>query len=214
MKHYEEVKKNIGSLDLCVVSKRRTIEQMMPFYEAGERLFAESRAQELLAKVHEMPSDVQWQFIGHLQRNKVRSVLPYVSCIQSLDSAELARVIEKEAARIDKTIDCLLEIHLALQDENKTGMSSEEAQQVMKECAALPHINVCGMMVMGPHTDDEDEIRRIFMQAHEIFLSLQNQYGTEQFHTLSMGMSDDYRIAVSCGSTMVRIGTYLFEEGE
>ena len=212
MTHYEIVKQNIGKTELCVVTKHRTIEQAMYFYDRGERIFAENRAQELAEKAEQMPRDIQWQYIGHLQRNKVRAVLPYVSCIQSLDSLRLAETIEQECVRAGRTVDALLEVHLALQDTNKTGMTIEEAYELLHHAEQFPHIQMKGLMVMGPHTDDEERIRAVFMKANELFKDMQRQYPA--FRTLSMGMSSDYQIAVACGSTMVRIGTYLFTEEE
>ncbi len=212
MTHYEIVKQNIGNTELCIVSKRRTIGQAMYFYNLGERIFAENRAQELIEKAVQMPPDIRWQFIGHLQRNKVRAVLPYIACVQSLDSLQLAETIERECVRTEKTIDALLEVHLALQDTNKTGMTVDEAYELLRNAERFPHIRMKGLMVMGPHTDDEDAVRAVFMKANELFKDMQKQYPA--FQTLSMGMSSDYKIAVECGSTMVRIGTYLFTEEE
>lgn len=212
MTHYEIVKQNIGNAELCIVSKHRTVGQAMAFYDLGERIFAENRAQELIEKALQMPADIRWQYIGHLQRNKVRAVLPYISCVQSLDSLQLAETIERECIRIGKTVDALLEVHLALQDTNKTGMTADEAYELLQNAERFPHIQMKGLMVMGPHTDDEDAVRAVFLKANELFKDMQKQY--PPFQTLSMGMSSDYKIAVECGSTMVRIGTYLFTEEE
>lgn len=212
MTHYEIIKKNIGKAELCVVSKNRTIGQAMEFYDLGERIFAENRAAELIEKAVQMPSDIRWQYIGHLQTNKVRAVLPYISCVQSLDSARLAEALEGECVRIEKTVDALLEVHLAVQDTNKTGMTAEEAYELLRHAELFPHIRIKGLMVMGPHTDDEEAVRAVFLKANELFKDMQKQYPA--FRTLSMGMSSDYQIAVDCGSTMVRIGTYLFTEEE
>lgn len=184
----------------------------MEFYNAGERVFGENRAQDLVSRAAALPKDIEWQFIGHLQRNKVKEILPIVSRIQSLDNLALANVIEKEAAKAGLTVSVLAEFHLAEEDTNKTGLSADEAFSFVKEVMKLEHIRLEGMMVMGPHTDDEERIREVFTEAHDLFVSLRKEFGEEAFHVLSMGMSDDYRIAVECGSTMVRIGTYLFEE--
>ncbi len=211
--HYENIKKQLGnSCCLCAVTKRRTVEEVMPLYEAGERDFAENRADELKHKYEAMPKDIRWHFIGHLQKNKVRTVLPMVSLIQSLDSPELARIIEKEAARIGRTVDVLVELHLAVEDTAKTGLTTEEADALIGQCMELPHVRVCGIMVMGPHTDDTERIREVFEEARTFYLKMQEKYGKETIHILSMGMSSDYAIALECGSDMVRIGTYLFEE--
>jgi len=180
----------------------------MAYYALGQRCFGENHAQEILAK-KDLPADIEWHFIGHLQRNKVRSIAPYVSMVESLDNLPLAKVIEKECARIDKVMPCLAEFHLAVQDENKTGLAEEDAFAFIDEIMKLPHIHLEGIMTMGPHTEDEEEIRRIFLQGKELFDRIREKYG-EQIRILSMGMSDDYRIAVECGSTQVRIGSYLF----
>ena len=182
----------------------------MSYYHEGERIFAENRAQDLCARASRMPDDIRWQFIGHLQRNKVRSVLPYVSCIQSLDSLRLAQTIEEEAARIRKTVDVLAEFHLASEDSRKTGLDAAEASAFFAEVSQLAHLHLKGIMVMGPHTDDRDRIRTVFLQGKELFDSLREEYGGD-IGVLSMGMSADWDIALSCGSTMVRVGTYLFE---
>ncbi|MBR2594766.1 MAG: YggS family pyridoxal phosphate-dependent enzyme [Solobacterium sp.] len=216
MKHYETVKKIIaGKAELCVVTKRHSVEEIMPFYEAGERIFGENHVQDLTAKAQIMPADIQWQMIGHLQTNKVRQLAPYAARIQSLDSLKLAKEINKECAKINKVMPCFAEFHLALEDENKTGLAAADAVDFIKACQEFPNVKIEGIMAMGPHTEDEEEIRRIFEQGHELFLSLQKEFGADQIKYLSMGMSDDYPIAVDCGSNMVRIGTYLFtEDGE
>ncbi len=209
--HYEQVKASLHGAVLCVVTKRRTDEEVMSYYEEGERIFAENRAQDLIRRASALPDDISWQFIGHLQKNKVRSILPVVSCIQSLDSIALAEIIEKEAARINKTVDVLAEFHLASEDENKTGLNPDDAFAFFDEVMKLEHLNLCGIMAMGPHTDDEQRVRDVFLQGKKLFDALQERYGKDRITTLSMGMSSDYKTALSCGSTMVRIGTYLFE---
>jgi pyridoxal phosphate enzyme (YggS family) len=211
--HYENVKNTIGDhVQLCVVTKKRSLDEIMSYYEAGERVFGENHAQELKARAAALPSDIRWQFIGHLQRNKVKDIIRLVECIQSLDNLPLAQVIEKEAAKAERIVDVLCEFHLADEDTAKTGLSKDEAVPFIKEVLKLEHIRVRGIMVMGPHTDDEERIREVFNEAHELFMNLQKEFGNEIMHTLSMGMSSDYAIAVQCGSTLVRIGTYLFEE--
>lgn len=208
MTHYEKVKETIvGKAQLCVVSKYRSHEQIMHYYDLGERIFAENHAQELLEKT-DLPKDIQWQFIGHLQKNKVRQVLPYLSCVQSLDSEELAHVLDKECIRLNRTIDAYAEFHLADEDTNKTGLSADDADAFFDACQQYRHIHLCGIMVMGPHTDDETRIRAVFNEAHDLYMHLKKKYGIQ---VLSMGMSADYPLAVECGSNMVRIGTYLFE---
>lgn len=208
---YKHVKKICRSLPLCIVSKKRSEQQILEYYNQGERIFGENHAQELLPKAEHLPKDIQWQFIGHLQRNKVRAILPYTACIQSVDNLPLAKVIDKEAARINKVQTILIELHLAQEDLNKTGLTKEEIDTFLPTVLTLPHIHVDGIMVMGPHTDDTKRIKEIFLEARDIFLTLKKKYPAHM-HILSMGMSNDYPIAVECGSTMLRIGTYLFEK--
>ncbi len=214
-KHYKQIKEYAKNIDLCVVSKKRSIQEIQSYYDIGERIFGENRADEFLIKTKQLPTDISWQFIGHLQRNKVKEILPYVSCIQSLDNIPLARVIEKEAAKISKKINVLVELHMAMEDANKSGLNPDEVDDfintIMQEC---PHIQIQGIMAMGPHTDSTERIHEVFQQVNQIYQRLQNKFGKQMFHTLSMGMSHDYQIAIEHGSTMLRIGTYLFEETE
>ncbi len=211
--HYLRVKEQLnGRAELCAVSKKHTCEEIQAAYDLGQRVFGENHAAELCTKAQQLPQDISWHFIGHLQRNKVKAVLPYVSCIQSLDSLRLAQVIEKEAAKIGKTVPCLLEFHLASEDTNKTGLLEEEAEPMLEECRKLEHLRIDGIMTMGPHTEDEAEIRRVFEQARGLYERLREK--EEGIHILSMGMSDDYQTALACGSNMVRIGSYLFRNAE
>ena len=193
---------------LCVVSKKHSVQEIQEAYDLGQRIFGENRVQELLEKAPQLPKDIEWHFIGHLQRNKVRQVLPLLSCIQSLDSLRLAQVIEQEAAAINKTISCLLEFHLALEDTNKTGLRKEEARAMLEACASFPHIHVEGIMAMGPHTEDDAEIRAVFEEGFQLYESLRTVDPSLQI--LSMGMSDDYPIALEAGSNLIRIGSRLF----
>ncbi len=210
--HYEDVKLKIqGKAELCIVSKKRSREDILQYYAMGERIFGENHAQELLTKTG-LPEDICWHFIGHLQRNKVRSIVPYVSMIQSLDSLELAKVIDKECARIGKVMPVLAEFHLALEDTNKTGLSAEDAVSFLRDCQKYEHLDIRGIMAMGPHTENTDEIARIFEQGHGLYLDLQKIFGSDKIQILSMGMSDDFTIALDHGSTLVRIGSYLFED--
>lgn len=195
-----------------MVTKRRTLEEIRSYYDAGERIFGENHAQELKARAAALPKDIRWQFIGHLQRNKVKDIIRIAECIQSLDSLALADVIEKEAAKAGVTMNVLAEFHLADEDTAKTGLSREDAVPFIQEVLKREHLNLKGIMVMGPHTEDEDRIREVFTEAHTLFTDLQKEFGSDRIQTLSMGMSDDYKIAVACGSTLVRVGTYLFEE--
>ena len=202
-----------ANVRLVAVSKFHPVEKLMEAYSAGQRIFGESRVQELVQKAQEMPADVQWHFIGHLQTNKVRALLPHVSLIHSVDSERLLDCIDKEAERIARTVDVLLQIHVA-QEEAKFGFTLQEITQLANsgKLTAMSHVRVVGVMAMATNTDDDAEIRREFAEAHHVFYTLKDGcfFGDEHFCELSMGMSDDYRLAIAEGSTMVRIGTTIF----
>ena len=202
-----------ANVRLVAVSKFHPVEKLMEAYSAGQRIFGESRVQELVQKAQEMPADVQWHFIGHLQTNKVRALLPHVSLIHSVDSERLLDCIDKEAERIGRTVDVLLQIHVA-QEEAKFGFTLQEITQLANsgKLTAMSHVRVVGVMAMATNTDDDAEIRREFAEAHHVFYTLKDGcfFGDEHFCELSMGMSDDYRLAIAEGSTMVRIGTMIF----
>ena len=209
--HYKAIKEVLDDKDLLIVSKQRSDEEIMAFYDLGERLFGENRSAELKTKALNLPKDIKWHYIGHLQRNKVKDVIPYISSLESLDSLELAKEIEKECERINKSIDALVQIHLATEDEKKTGINKEDIFSFFDNCN-YKHINIKGIMVMGPHTKDIDRIKEVFNEAYQIFKSLQDKYGEEKITTLSMGMSEDYQLALELGSTEIRIGSFLFRE--
>ena len=202
-----------ANVRLVAVSKFHPVEKLMEAYSTGQRIFGESRVQELVQKAQEMPADVQWHFIGHLQTNKVRALLPHVSLIHSVDSERLLDCIDKEAERIERTVDVLLQIHVA-QEEAKFGFTLHEITQLANsgKLTAMSHVRVVGVMAMATNTDDDAEIRREFAEAHHVFYTLKDGcfFGDEHFCELSMGMSDDYRLAIAEGSTMVRIGTTIF----
>lgn len=211
--HYDKVKNICGEeAKLCVVTKKRSVEEILSYYDAGERIFGENHAQELKQKAAVLPKDIKWQFIGHLQRNKAKDVVPIVSCIQSMDSIELAKAVSKECLKFHKDIDVLCEFHMANEDTNKTGHDPADAIPFIEAVTKMPGIHVKGIMVMGPHTADTKRIQEVFTEAHSLFVRLQETFGKDTISILSMGMSEDYPIAVECGSNMVRIGTYLFEE--
>ena len=197
---------------LVAVSKFHPVEALMKAYEAGQRIFGESRVQELLVKYEALPKDIEWQMIGHLQTNKVRQIVPFISLIQSVDSIRLIECINREAERIGRVVDVLLEIHVA-QEESKTGWKYAELVDYLQSDAfsALKNIRVRGVMGMATNTDDELVIRHDFEQLAE-YKQLLAPYFNSDFDTLSMGMSDDYELAIECGSTMVRIGSSIFGE--
>ena len=206
-----------AGVELVAVSKFHPTDSIKQAYEAGQRIFGESRVQELVQKVPQMPADVEWHFIGHLQTNKVRQLVPNVSMIHSVDSLKLLQCINKEAARIGKIVNVLLQVHVA-QEQEKFGFSVDELEQIASGTydLAMSNVRICGLMAMATNTDDEAEIRSEFARAHSVFEHLRPGAfsGNADFCELSMGMSDDYAIAVDEGSTMVRIGTTIFGERE
>ena len=195
---------------LLAVSKFHPVEALQEAYDAGQRAFGESRPQELKAKQAVLPDDIEWHMIGHLQTNKIKYIAPYVHLIESLDSERLAEAIEKEAAKCGRTIDCLLEIHVTA-EESKSGWDYAELLAFVRSggFAAMPHIRLRGVMGMATFTDDEATVRGDFKRLNECFTELKEHFGAE-FDTLSMGMSDDYPIAIEYGSTEVRIGSTIF----
>lgn len=195
---------------LVAVSKFHPVEALKEAYDAGQRIFGESRVQELLVKYESLPKDVEWHMIGHLQTNKVRSIAPFVALVQSVDSERLLRLIDREAARCGRVIDVLLEVHVA-EEQTKSGWAPEELLEFVRSGAleAMPNVRVRGIMGMATNTDDESVIRSNFEQLFNIKKVLSPHFDSS-FDTLSMGMSDDYLLAVSCGSTMVRVGSKIF----
>lgn len=193
---------------LICVSKFHPVEAIRAAYDAGERDFGESRVQELLLKHERLPQDIRWHFIGHLQTNKVRSIIPFVHLIHSVDSEHLMATIQREAARIGRTVNVLLEVHVA-RETTKSGFLPDELENVVRrwktEGMPYPNIHVLGVMGMASLTDDEQEIRRCFREIHRLALLVK-----KDTPIVSMGMSDDYLQAVDEGSTMVRIGTDIF----
>ena len=197
---------------LVAVSKFHPVEALKEAYEAGQRIFGESRVQELIAKHEALSKDIEWQMIGHLQTNKVRQIVPFVSLIQSVDSARLAECINREAERIGRIVDILLEIHIT-EEESKTGWAYPELVTFLhgENFKSLKNIRVRGIMGMATNTDDRAVIRADFERLASHYNALKPLFNSE-FDTLSMGMSDDYELAVECGSTMVRIGSSIFGE--
>ncbi len=199
-----------AGVSLVAVSKTHSAEAVSAAYAMGQRRFGENRPQELKAKWEELPKDIEWHMIGHLQTNKVKMIIPFVSIIESLDSLRLAETIEREAVKCERVVDCLLEIHVA-QEQSKTGWDYEELKQSVVEGAFrnMPHIRVRGVMGIATNTYDEAVVRRDFIKLNQCKEELSEWFG-EEFDTLSMGMSDDYLIAVECGSTSVRVGSKIF----
>ena len=201
-----------AGVKLLAVSKFHPVEAIVEAYEAGQRAFGESRPQELKQKYEVLPHDIEWHMIGHLQTNKVKYIAPFVHLIESLDSERLAEEIERQAAKCNRVIDCLLEIHVTNED-SKSGWDYAELLEFVRRGGfkALPHIRLRGVMGMATFTDDEVVVRADFERLAACKAELAEYFG-EEFDTLSMGMSDDYRLAIEYGSTEVRIGSTIFGE--
>ena len=190
---------------LVCVSKFHPMEAIMEAYECGERDFGESRVQELLPKYEALPKDIRWHFIGHLQTNKVKQIVPFVHMIHSVDSVRLLETINKEAEKIGRRVKVLLEVHVA-KEETKSGFTPDEILSLNTQLSTLNYVEICGLMGMATNTDDEAEWRRCF----RAIASLSSKLSTLNTKQLSMGMSDDYLVAIEEGSTMVRIGSTIF----
>ena len=198
---------------LVAVSKYQPLDYVKQAYEAGQRVFGESHALEVRDKAEAMPKDIEWHFIGHLQTNKVKYIAPFISCIESVDSLKLMQEINKQALKNDRVIDCLLQFHVA-QEETKSGFTLEECEQVLssEEFSDLKNIRIVGVMGMATYTEDEKQIRKEFKTLVANFAYLKMAYfsANQDFKEISMGMTDDYKIAMSEGSTIVRIGSAIF----
>ena len=195
------------SVTLVAVSKTKPNSAIMEAHTAGQRAFGENKVQDMVAKSEELPSDIQWHMIGHLQTNKVKFIAPFVSLIHGVDSLKLIKEIDKRAAQNNRIIDCLLQIHIA-EEETKFGLSDIEATQVLANAKHLKNVRIKGLMGMATNTRDESIVRNEFAGLKELFLKFQSV--TEHLQIISMGMSTDYEIAVEQGSTMVRVGSAIF----
>ena len=200
---------------LVAVSKFHPNEAILEAYRAGQRIFGESKVQEMNVKHDSLPADIEWHFIGHLQSNKVKYIAPYVSLIHGIDSFHLLAEVNKQAAKAGRIIDCLLQIHIA-QEETKFGFSPDECRQMLaeKQWQALTHIRLCGLMGMATNTDNMNQVQQEFTSLHNLFNEIKTTWFTNApwFCELSMGMSHDYHEAIQAGSTLVRIGSHIFGE--
>ncbi len=205
------------NVTLVAVSKFHPKEAILEAYNAGQRIFGESRAQELLPKYKELPKDIEWHFIGSLQSNKVKEIAPFITLIHSIDSLKLLQEVNKQAEKQERKINVLLEIYIA-KEEAKHGFTPEECMDLFasKKFQSLPNIQIAGLMGMATFTEDQTQITHEFQTLHQLFEQLKSSYFSEEksFNTLSMGMSQDYMLAIKEGSTMVRIGTDIFGERE
>lgn len=199
-------------ITLVAVSKTKPIPDLMEAYDAGQRIFGENKIQEMTEKWEQMPKDIQWHMIGHVQTNKVKYMAEFVSLIHGVDSFKLLKEINKQALRNNRIIDCLLQMHIA-EEETKFGLNEDELHAILasSEFAAMKNIRITGLMGMATFTEDQDQIKKEFSHLKSIFDKLQSHHSENcQLNTLSMGMSGDYKLAIECGSTMIRIGSSIF----
>jgi pyridoxal phosphate enzyme (YggS family) len=210
----ETIKKSAGeAVTLVAVSKTHPAELVRQAYDAGQRHFGENKVQELVAKAGQLPDDIHWHLIGHLQTNKVKFVVPFIYLIHSVDSEKLLKTIDKEAGKAGTVVRCLLQIHIA-DEETKFGFAEKELFDFMASGRHrdLKNVHLCGVMGMATFTDDQQIVRAEFKKLHSIFTNIKQRWfaGDSQFSVISMGMSDDYEIAVQEGSTMIRVGSKIF----
>ena len=198
---------------LVAVSKTKPASDIQIAYDAGQRIFGENKVQELTAKEEALPKDIQWHFIGHLQSNKVKYIASFVSVIHAVDSLKLLEEINKHAIKNNRTIDCLLQFHIA-DEESKFGLDFEKAQELLgsREFVELQNVNIIGVMGMATFTKNEEQVRDEFQNLESYFNVLKSHYFkfNEDFRTISMGMSGDYRLAIEEGSNMIRLGSTIF----
>ena len=198
---------------LVAISKYHPADYIMAAYEEGQRVFGESHEQEIREKHATLPKDIEWHFIGHLQTNKVKYIVPYITMIEAVDSLKLLREIDKQAAKVGRTVKVLLELHIA-EESTKYGLSLDDCRQLLAEgeWRQMTHVQLCGLMMMASNTDDTQQIAREFDTAAAFFDEVKAQYfpDDDAFCERSWGMSDDYHIAIAHRSTMVRIGTAIF----
>lgn len=211
---YDEIRASLpAGVRLIAVSKFKPAEDIALLYQHGQRAFGENHAQEMKAKHEELPQDIEWHFIGHLQTNKIEYIAPYVALIHSIDSFSLLQEVNKYAEKNNRVIPCLLQFHIA-DEETKFGFTLEECEAMLQspEFQQLQNIAIHGVMGMATFTDDQEQVRHEFHHLHQIFEELRTRYFSQNpdFKELSMGMTDDYPIAISEGSTLIRIGSAIF----
>ena len=195
---------------LIAVSKTKPVETLQEAYDLGVRIFGENKVQELTAKYEALPKDIHWHMIGHLQTNKVKYIIDKAELIHSVDSLKLAETIEKEAAKHDLIEDILVEVHVA-EEESTFGMKMEEVIPFVEKVSAFPHVRVRGLMTIAPFVEDPEENRSIFADLHKLYIDIKKKnHDNDTVSVLSMGMTNDYEVAIEEGATMVRVGTGIF----
>ena len=214
----DAIKKTIPeNVNLVAISKFHDVNEILKAYETGHKIFGESRVQELIEKQPSLPKDIEWHFVGRLQRNKVKFIVPFIECIHSVDSKRLLLQIERQAAEVERVIPCLLQIHIAEED-TKAGFTEEECWNFLSKgkWKEWKHIQIAGVMGMATFSDDEEVVRKEFAKLHSFFKRIKEQFFADSphFKEISMGMSSDYKIAVEEGSTMIRVGSDIFGQRE
>jgi len=204
IKKYQEL---LGeNVQLVAVSKTKPIEALIEAYEAGQRVFGENKVQEMVSKWEALPKDIQWHMIGHVQTNKIKYMAPFVSVVHGVDRSKVLKELDKQAQKVDRVIDCLLQIHIS-EEQTKFGFDPEEMKVLLPELNTYSNVRVRGLMGMATNTSDKDQIKQEFMHLRELFEQFAQK---QQWDMLSMGMSGDYQIAIQAGSTHVRIGSAIF----
>jgi pyridoxal phosphate enzyme (YggS family) len=213
------IKSNLDSIinsiskevQLVAVTKTRSIEELQELYKCGQKVFGENRVQELLLKHENLPNDIQWHLIGHLQTNKVKYIVPFVALIHSVDSEKLLAEINKQAQKINKKIAVLLQVFIA-KEETKFGWDEQELTEflVNKKYKNYPNIDIVGLMGMATNTDNVEQVKKEFLYLKSIFNKAEKEIENSNFKIISMGMSNDYKLAIECGSNMIRVGSAMF----
>jgi pyridoxal phosphate enzyme (YggS family) len=212
----ETIKKNLPKgVKLVAVSKTKPNEDILTAYNIGHKIFGENKVQELVRKYEQLPKDIEWHFIGHLQTNKVKLIIPFVQLIHGVDSFKLLKMIDSEAKKQNRVVECLLQFYIA-EEETKFGLTLSEAEEIFKstDFKLLKNVHISGVMGMATFTESENQIRNEFKLLKTIFKTLKNEYFSDDknFCEISMGMSDDYQIAIEEGSTLIRVGSKIFGE--
>lgn len=215
IQNIEKIRKTMAiqpTARLIAVSKTQPIEVVKAAYEYGLRVFGENKVQEMLEKYEALPKDIEWHLIGHLQTNKVKYITSFIDTIQSVDSLKLLEEINKQAAKEGRIINCLLQIYIA-QEDTKFGLSKEECLAILNstQLPLLQNVKITGLMGMATFTDDLQQVEREFKSLKSFFDELKAQYNFPDFETISMGMSNDYNLAIACGSNLIRVGTKVFQ---
>ena len=215
-KNIEEIKSALpDGVKLVAVSKTKPNEMILEAYHSGHKIFGENKAQELIRKHEELPDNIEWHFIGHLQSNKAKYIAPFVSMVHGIDSYKILKTINKEARKNDRVIQCLLQFHIA-EEESKFGLTEDDAKEILESEAyqKMEHVSIVGVMGMATFTDDTGKVRKEFQKLKSVFVQLKEKYfaNKPEFKEISMGMSDDYPLAIEEGSTIVRVGSKIFGE--